>query len=85
LGDEVCFFGGVDDDGFEGLGMGKEVAVGLEGSHGEGSNFHGLILAECLKEEKTLLRNQRGWRKPKGLKFDLTTIRRPIPTLNYIF
>lgn len=85
MSDEVGFFGGVDDDGLESLGMGKEVTVCLERSDGEGSNFHGLILAECLKEEKTLLRNQRGWRKPRGLKFDLMTIRRPIPTLNYIF
>lgn len=60
LGDEVGFFGRIDDDGLEILGMGKEVTVCLERSDGEGSNFHGLILAERLKEEKTLLRNQLG-------------------------
>ena len=60
MGDEVGFFTGVDDDGLIGLGVGKEIAVGLERPHGKGGNFHGLILTECLKEEKVLLRNQLG-------------------------
>ena len=60
MGDEVGFFTGVDDDGLVCLGVGKEIAVGLERSHGKGSNFHDLILTECLKEEKVLLRNQLG-------------------------
>lgn len=60
MGDEVGFFTGVDNDGLIGLGMGKEIAVGLKRPHSKGGNFHDLILTECLKEEKVLLRNQLG-------------------------
>lgn len=81
LGDEVGFFTGVDDDGLESFRVSEEIAVGLEWSDSEGSNFHGLILIEGLIWEKTLLMNQRGWRKPSGLKFDLTTRRRPMSKL----